>query len=304
MLQPSAPSVRPAQVGALQRIPDFGANPGALSMLAYVPDSLQADAPLIVLLHGCGEDAAAFAVDTGWVALADRLKVALVLPEQADGNNRQRCFNWFRPAHVARGQGEAESIRGMIATAIRLFRSDPRAVHVAGLSAGGAMAAALLAAYPDVFAAGASVAGLPVGAANGAASALARMAQAGPDNRSAEEWGALVRHAGPPGYTGPWPRLSVWHGALDTIVDPGNARLLAAQWQALHGLGGTAPIATGTLLAHREAWGNRSTPSVELWTVPALVHGYPVDIGGPIGSSVIPIGLSATDRIAAFWGLR
>ena len=135
-------------------------------------------APLIVLLHGCGQAAARFAADTGWIALADRLGMPLVLPEQSGENNQGRCFNWFRPLHVRRGFGEALSIRQMVDTAVARFDSDPQRVFVAGLSAGGAMAAALLAAYPDVFAGGAIVAGLPVGAANSATEALRRMAEA------------------------------------------------------------------------------------------------------------------------------
>src|SRR5271166_3115046 len=90
--------------GELIAIPDFGANPGGLAMLAYRPSGLAAGAPLVVLLHGCGQDAAAFAAQGGWIALADRLGVALVLPTQSADNNRQGCFNWFRPDQVARGR--------------------------------------------------------------------------------------------------------------------------------------------------------------------------------------------------------
>ena len=289
--------------GELITVPDFGANPGDLAMLAYRPPGLAAGAPLVVLLHGCGQDPVGFAADSGWMALADRAGVALVLPTQSADNNRQRCFNWFRPAHVARGLGEAQSIRAMVAEAVRRLAIDPGAVHVAGLSAGGAMAVALLAAYPDVFAAGASIAGLPVGAASGAAAALARMAQAGPDGRSPEAWADQVRRAGPADYRGPWPRLSIWHGGLDTVVDPANAPLLAQQWRAVHGLA-EAPTATAaTLLTRHDMWGDAGRPRVELWTIPAMAHGYPVDAIGGVTSATLPIGISATDGIARFWGL-
>jgi poly(hydroxyalkanoate) depolymerase family esterase len=87
--------------------------------------------------------------------LARRLRVALVLPEQTFANNRGRCFNWYRATDVRRGSGEAKSIRQMVRVATERFRSDRRRVFMAGLSAGGAIAAALLAAYPAVFAAGA-----------------------------------------------------------------------------------------------------------------------------------------------------
>lgn len=289
--------------GELITIPDFGANPGDLAMLAYVPASLRSSAPLVVLLHGCGQGPAAFATDSGWMALADRVGLALVLPTQSEDNHRQRCFNWFRPAHVARGSGEAQSIRAMVTEAVRRFASDTRAVYIVGLSAGGAMAVAMLAAYPDVFAAGASIAGLPVGAATGAASALARMAQAGPDDRSAEAWADQVRNAAPAGYRGPWPRLSIWHGGLDTVVDPANAALLTLQWRAVHGLLAAPSTVTMHGLARQEVWGAANRPAVELWTLPAMAHGYPVAVAGVPSAAVLPVGVSATEEIARFWRL-
>jgi poly(hydroxyalkanoate) depolymerase family esterase len=295
--------------GELITVRDFGANPGDLAMLAYAPARLSPGAPLIVLLHGCGQEPAAFAGESGWMALADRVGLALVLPTQSEDNHRQRCFNWFRPAHVARDGGEAQSIRAMVTEAVRRFACDTRAVYIAGLSAGGAMAVAMLAAYPDVFAAGASVAGLPVGAANGAASALARMAQAGPDNRSAEAWADQVRQAGPAGYRGPWPRLSIWHGGLDTVVDPGNADLLTLQWRAVHGLLEAPSAVTNHGLARQEVWGGTNRPSVELWTLPAMAHAYPVAQAYPVAvagfrsAAALQAGISATEQIARFWRL-
>ena len=133
-----------------------------------------------MVLHGCGQEAVRFATDTGWIALAARLDFPLVLPEQGRENNHGGCFNWYRPTAIRRGRGEVLSIRQMVAFASRQFRSDPRRVFVVGLSAGGAMAAALLAAYPDVFAAGAIVAGLPVGCASNETEAFLRMSRAGP----------------------------------------------------------------------------------------------------------------------------
>lgn len=288
--------------GELITIPDFGAKPGGLAMRAYRPSGLAAGVPLVVLLHGCGQDAAAFAADSGWMALADRVGLALVLPTQSADNHRPGCFNWFRPTQVARGRGEAASIRAMVAAAVRRFASDQRAVYIAGLLAGGAMAVAMLAAYPEVFAAGASVAGLPVGAASGAAAALVRMAQAGPEGRSPEAWAEQVRRAAPAGYAGSWPRLSIWHGDMDTVVDPANARLLARQWCALHGLGETPSATIEHGLAHQEAWGATRAPQVELWTLPAMAHGYPVASGVP-SSAILTAGISATDRLARFWRL-
>jgi poly(hydroxyalkanoate) depolymerase family esterase len=272
----------------LLQVSEFGSNPGRLDMFVYLPsESLMEGAPLVVLLHGCGQTAAAFGHDTGWIALADELGFPLVLPEQSGDNNGGRCFNWFRPTQTGRGLGEALSIRQMVETAIRRFDTEPSRVFIAGLSAGGAMAAALMAAYPDVFAAGAVVAGLPVGAASGVSDALRRMAEAGPE-QSPAVWAEQVHHAAPIGYRGPWPRLSIWHGEADRVVDPANARLLAAQWSALHGLGPTANDVTDFKLARRERWTLNQQSIVERWSLPELGHDWPP---------------AATEAIAEFWDL-
>ena len=276
----------PPSSGGLQHVAEFGSNPGKLAMYVHVPPTLVAGGPLIVLLHGCGQSAVTFAATAGWIELSDRLGVALLLPEQLGENNRGRCFNWFRPLHVKRGFGEAMSIRQMVDTAVDHLGADAQRVFVAGLSAGGAMTAALLAAYPDVFAAGAVVAGLPVGAASSTTEALARMAEAGPA-RSRAAWALEARGAAPAGYAGAWPRVSIWHGAADDVVDPGNARLLADQWSALHDLdsGTTSTMASGK---RRTIWGPADRPLVEMWMLPDLPHSWPA---------------GAVDRVASFWGI-
>ncbi len=266
----------------LSEVDGFGSNPGRLRMLVHRPtDPPRRDAPLIVLLHGCGQSAASFAAEGGWTALANRLAVPLVLPVQSQDNNQGRCFNWFRPMHTSRGHGEALSIRQMVSKAIQRFGSDPERVFIAGLSAGGAMAAALLASYPEVFAAGAVCAGLPVGAANTLSEALRRMAEAGP-MRSPAGWADAARRAAPMGYRGPWPRLSIWHGAADRVVDPENARLLATQWATIHGIG-LEPTQTERLDGIRhDQWVMQGKAILELWNLDALGHDWPPDAVGSI----------------------
>jgi poly(hydroxyalkanoate) depolymerase family esterase len=280
----------------------FGDNPGQLRMRAHVPPTV-AGAPLVVLLHGCSQGAAAFAADSGWIECADRLRFPLILPEQARANHAGRCFQWFHPSDTARDAGEAGSIAAMTRAAIARFNSDPRRVFVVGLSAGAAMAAALLAAYPDLFAAGASVAGLPVGAARSGIEAMLRMASAGPE-QSPEDWAARVQSAAPPGFAGPWPRLSIWQGQADTTVAPGNATLLATQWRALHGL--AAPTVTEQTLngVRHQMWPNGKQTQVELWSLPHLPHAYPVgDRPVEPGRFVEQAPVDATAGIARFFGL-
>src|SRR5690348_177517 len=128
LTQTSAPDTDP-----IARIEDFGSNPGRLAMFVHTPPQLAVRPPLVVLLHGCGQSATALARDGGWLALADRCGFPLVLPEQSEENNRGRCFQWFRPAQVGRGLGEAASIRQMVAAAAAHFAIDPRRIYIAGL---------------------------------------------------------------------------------------------------------------------------------------------------------------------------
>ena len=153
--------------------------------------------PLVVALHGCTQTAAGYARGAGWADLAIARDFILLLPEQRASNNRQTCFSWFEPGDTRRGDGEVESIRGMIAAAIAEHGADPRRVYVTGLSAGGAMTGAMLAAYPELFAGGAIIAGLPYGSASGVGEAFEAMYTG--RIKEARAWGDLVRAASPPG---------------------------------------------------------------------------------------------------------
>jgi feruloyl esterase len=284
----------------------FGSNPGALRMWVYAPPrSAATGAPLIVVLHGCRQDPVRFATDAGWLEFARRAKIPLVIPEQTAANNRSRCFNWFRAEDVRRSHGEAMSIRQMVRVAANLFASDRKRIFVVGLSAGGAMAGALLAAYPAVFAAGAMVAGMPVGIASSAAEAMLRMHRADP-LRTRSGLVAAVRAASPARTKQAWPRLSIWQGGRDRTVHPDNSELVAAQWTGLHGLD-IEPLVDRRVggIRHR-SWGKPSRPAVEVWNISSLGHGFPVDRGSGLGSPgpwVIDTGNSAVEHIAAFWGV-
>jgi poly(hydroxyalkanoate) depolymerase family esterase len=216
----------------LREVFDFGSNPGNLRMFEFRPQSCGEQPPMVVVLHGCTQTAANYDLGAGWSTLAERYGFALLVPEQQRVNNPNGCFNWFLPDDSRRDQGEAFSIRQMIEKSVVAHGIDRRRIFVTGLSAGGAMTSVMLACYPDVFAGGAIIAGLPYGSATNVQQAFQSMYQS--PSRSAIEWGDLVRRAS--SYRGPWPRISVWHGNADETVIPSNAREILKQWTDVHGL--------------------------------------------------------------------
>ena len=290
----------------LSELTGFGSNPGQLRMFAYVPEMLPADPALVVVLHGCTQDAAGYDVGAGWSTLAERYGFVLVLPQQGKANNPNACFNWFQPSDTARGSGEVLSIRQMVEHAVTLHGIDRRRIFVTGLSAGGAMTAALLAAYPELFAAGGIVAGLPYGCARNVQEALRAMFE--PKSRPASEWGDLVRAASP--HAGPWPRLSVWHGDADTTVTSANGREIVRQWANVHGIP-AEPSARSMVDGHpREVWRDSSGREViESFTIAGMAHGTPLHVGdgegmaGAAGPYLLDVGISSSYHIARFWGL-
>lgn len=292
----------------LTLVAPLGSNPGELRMLAYVPPGLREGAPLVVALHGCTQNAAAYDHGAGWSVLAERHGFAVLFPEQRRANNSNLCFNWFQPEDVTRGRGEVESIRAMVVQMVEAHRLDARRVYVSGLSAGGAMTAAMLATAPELFAGGAVIAGLPYGAASGMAEAFGAMNQV--RRHSARDWGDRVRGAST--FRGPFPAVQVWHGTADSTVNPGNADELVNQWSNVLGL---SALPTGTERvdgAEHAMWRGRDGQAMlERWTVPGLGHGVPVATAGTDadmlcgvpGPHMLAAPISATWHLARGWGL-
>ena len=150
----------PAADDRLSDLAGVRPNPGDLLGRYYVPAGLKGPAPLVVVLHGCTQNAAVYDHGSGWSRLADKNGFSLLFPEQKRANNPLLCFNWFSGTDNKRGMGEAASIANMIAAMKKAHAIDPARIFVTGLSAGGAMASAMLATYPDIFAGGAIIAGV------------------------------------------------------------------------------------------------------------------------------------------------
>jgi len=321
-----------AQAASLALVDSFGKNPGNLKMYKYVPPGLKENAPLVVVLHGCGQSAEIYGNGAGWVALADKFGFALVLPEQQESNNPSRCFNWFNGfswndyfpwnfkwmgSDIDRDDGEAASIVSMVKTAIKTHRLDQRRVFVTGLSGGGAMTAVMLASYPELFAGGAVLAGVPYKCATDPYMALSptecgldyakKAGNARIKSLSPSIWGDKVRDANR-AFRGPWPRLSIWHGTADGTVVAAGADELEKQWRNVHGLDKVpASIEQSTASNHRHSTYRDAQGKVQLEVhrIVGMGHGTPVIDGqcGRKGEHLFDVGICSSQHIASFWGI-
>jgi len=285
----------------------FGRNPGDLRMLEYVPPGIKGPMPLVVVLHGCHQNAEDFDRASGWSALARQHGFAVLYAEQKTSNNPNLCFNWFRPSMVTRDRGELGSIREMIDSSRRLHEIDDNRIFVMGLSAGGAMAAALLVTYPELFAAGAVIGGLPFGAARDAMSAMDVMNRG--STRTAEKWADLVREVSPNARS--YPVVSIWHGDADDVVSFANAEASVAQWLAVRDRpqtkGRLRLFEGGERREWRDDYGNMI---LELVTLNDFGHGLPVGsvIEGrePANDTerfILAAAVSAPEQLVKSWGL-
>jgi poly(hydroxyalkanoate) depolymerase family esterase len=268
--------------------------------------------PLVCMLHGCTQDPTSFAAATQMNEAADRHGFLAVYPEQPRGDNAQGCWNWFLPEHQARGAGEPASIaaiiRALIGTASP-WTIDTRRVFVAGLSAGGAMAAIVATVYPDLFAAVAVHSGLPYRSATTVGAAFTAMAR-GSEDPIAQ---GRAAHAAMGDHARAIPSIVV-HGGADGRVVPVNADHVLQQSMTANRL---AAPATGDLdLAHptstsrgqvdgghaftRSQWTDRRGVLLhELLKVDGLGHAW--SGGAPGGSYTDPRGPSATEAIWRFF---
>ncbi|MDN5718035.1 MAG: PHB depolymerase family esterase, partial [Janibacter sp.] len=292
-----------APAGSLTQVSSFGPNPGNLTMHEYVPADLPAGAPTVVAMHGCTQSAQAYHAGSGWSELADEYGFAVVYPQTSSANNASSCFNFFQSGDTTRGQGEVASIAQMVEHARSSHDLGSDNTFVTGLSAGGGMTSAMLATYPDLFTGGSVVAGLPYHCATSMIDAFGCMNN--PPNKTPDQWGALARQ-GFSGYSGPRPKVAIWHGTADSTVVPANATELVDQFTDVAGVS-TTPTGTTSLPAGttRTSYGD---DAVVRYSVQGMGHGTPVDPGsgpekcGQAGAYLLDTICSARHD-AAFFGL-
>lgn len=279
-------------------------NPGQLKAWTYVPAELAPSSPLVVVLHGCTQTAGSYDHHSGWSELADRCGFALLFAEQQRSNNPNGCFNWFAPPDYQAGQGEVASIAAMTQAVQQAYGLDDARTYITGLSAGGAMASACLAAYPDRFAGGAIIAGLPYGCAATIPEAFERMHGQGLPHAHTLE--ASLKSASP-SRRGEWPSISVWHGSSDATVSSVNQNAIIDQWSGVLGIAAETEGETVSPGCRRKQFVDRAgRVRIEAYRIDGMGHGTPVDASdiGRAGPFMLDVGVSSTRIIAASWGLH
>ena len=254
----------------------------------YVPSGADgsSEIPLLVMLHGCGQSPDQFRYETGMNAVAEEETFAVIYPDQTPEANADECWNWFQNAHTTRGSGEAALITGMARQVVAEHAINPNRVYVAGLSAGAAMVPNLLAAYPDVYAAGGIHSGLEYDAADNVVEGVAAMATGGPDPQAkgTAAYEAMAAHD----VTSAVPTIVV-HGTDDLVVAPVNGHQAAEQATQTNDLAsdgtdddGVDYAADATYDGQAETYsytvseyhGERNGPVVEKWMVHGMGHGW------------------------------
>jgi poly(hydroxyalkanoate) depolymerase family esterase len=268
---------------SLVEISNFGTNPGNLEMLVYSPDDLNKNLKnLVIALHGCSQHAKDMAEMTGWNKLAKQNDFIMLYPQQKYGNNPSLCFNWFKENDFSGNDGETESIRQMIFTAFEKYPIDKTRIFITGLSAGAAMSVAMLLNYPDLFQAGASFSGGPYGIvksnfSDGLKLMRGKMVISHDDLMKSI---ATLKNKSRTEY----PKLYIYHGDEDPIVNIQNAGWLIEQWLGLYESEEISNIKTekfaGNSLITQEIFMLKEGKEiVTYYKIKDLGHAIPIDPG-------------------------
>jgi len=289
------PASAPVTDGAKFLARSFSNQAGSRPYKLYVPSGYRGEpVPLVVMLHGCTQSPDDFAAGTRMNETAERETCLVAYPGQTRSANMQKCWNWFNEQDQRRDAGEPSIIAGITREVMRDFAVDPRRVYVAGLSAGGAAAAVMGDAYPELYAAVGVHSGLACGAAHDAPSALAAMQRGS---------AGAARQAGPrPGAQRRMVPAIVFHGDRDTTVNPRNGDAVVAQATQAAALrmrteqGRAAGGHAYTRTLHDGADGQTV---VEQWAVHGAAHAW---FGGsPAGTYTDPRGPDATAEMLRFF---
>jgi poly(hydroxyalkanoate) depolymerase family esterase len=275
----AVPAARPAFAASLTEVTAFGDNPGGMRMHIYVPDTRPANPAIVVAMHGCGGSGPGFYSGSEFAGLADRYGFLVIYPTATQQAGFGNCFDTWSDAAKRRGGGsDPVSIVSMITYAERQYGGDANRVYATGSSSGGMMTNEMLALYPDVFKAGAAFMGVPFNCFANAADYPPGSSRCtgGSMDRTPQQWGDAVRQAYP-GYTGPRPRVQLWHGTSDTLVPYSLLQEEIEQWTNVFGLSQTPTSADSP----QSGWNRRryadssGTVQVEAYSIQGAGHSLP-----------------------------
>jgi len=270
----------PAAAASLVEVTNFGDNPGGMRMHVYVPDSRPANPAILVAMHGCGGSGPGFYSGSEFASLADRYGFIVIYPTATQQAGFGNCFDTWSDAAKRRGGGsDPVSIVSMVTYVERQYGGDPDRVFATGSSSGGMMTNEMLALYPDVFSAGAAFMGVPFGCFANAADYPPGTSRCttGQLDLTPQQWGDMVRNAYP-GYSGPRPRVQLWHGTADTLVPYSRLNEEIEQWTNVLGLSQT-PTSTDTPQPNwnrRRYAGSSGTVQVEAYSIQGAGHSLPM----------------------------
>ena len=274
----------PAAAASLQEVTGFGTNPTGIRMFLYVPDQLAANPPVLVALHYCTGSGTAFYSGTEFHTLADQYGFIVIYPSTVRSGN---CWDVSSPGALTHnGTSDPVGIVSMVKYVQSKYHTDTSRTFVTGASSGAMMTNVMLADYPDVFAGGAAFMGVPdtcFAASAGDPSDPANPAgwnsacANGQVSETPQQWGDAVRNSYP-GYSGPRPRMQLWHGTADTTLNYNNFGEEIKQWTNVLGVGQT-PVSTDTPQSGwtRTRYGSTaSRPPVEGISVAGVGHSLPL----------------------------
>jgi acetylxylan esterase len=224
-----------ASAASLKQVTGFGNNPSDIGMYVYVPDKVQAHPPILVAMHWCHGTAQAFYTGTGFAADADKYGFIIIYP---NAHSSDSCWDVHSTAALTHNGGSDPSgIVSMVKFAVKNYNGDSTRVYATGHSSGAMMTDVMLGSYPDVFKAGAAFAGVPFSCFEGTNSWNGACA-GGTITKTAVAWGDAVR-AAYPGYTGPRPKVQLWHGTGDATLSFVNFGEEIKQWTNVLGVSST-----------------------------------------------------------------
>jgi acetylxylan esterase len=263
-----------AKAASLVQVTNFGNNPSNLQMYIYVPNNVTANPPILLALHQCTGSGPGFYSGTEFASLADQYGFIVIYPSVTRSGS---CWDVSSSQALTRNGGsDPVGLMSMITYTEQHYGGNPNQVYVTGASSGAMMTNVMLADYPDVFKAGAAFMGVPyycfyTGTVDGWNSACAN----GQVSMTAQAWGNLVRNADP-GYSGPRPRVQLWHGTADGTLNYNNFGQEILQWTNVLGVSST-PTTTDTPVSGwtRTRYDSGSTVEVEAYSIAGAGHVLP-----------------------------